>query len=1009
MLARSGNGPITVGDEAYRVFRKGEAVVAFGPAPARGWAHATLPICALPRSFGFSVNAPFDVVASRGALRTSATNVQLRQQITTAVLDACHNEDDLRAEIFEFLKLDDDDDSDVFWGACRREVVDGLARGGVACVRCDDGALAPIDAVMRWPPEASVLAAALRSFGDVSIDVAGRRLARRAPAIAPEFGVKDLVRWLLNLLVPLKEIDDAVFAALLAAEPHVWPNIRSLRIIRVDGGRRIALEEGLLVLGGDVTVPALSIYRAVAGGPARRSFLERHGARATISVEDAFAYALDAVAAGDGAFNHYDESWWALLDLLRRTVAEGDASALEDPRASTVIHVPLVEGFPLLAQDVSQATFFGAPAFLPPDLDAAIGALVGDRPSTAVFAPRTPPTAAPYPARGAAVEWEALLDGLGCRRPRLDELGFEMRAAAGAALALAAFWTSLRPFAMTYVERRLDDAETLAFLWCLPAKRVDGGVKCLRDLFLRDVFYPLCGGLLPYAFETSGGGDDFPSLSTKATQETRSLVAKLVRSDPSAAADAHAALEVLAGASRKNGVFQAAAALYGAAAPTLASAGQPWVLVSNCSDDLRSVDDVLASSSDEDDPPGAERKRRDDDGELKLELASNCVWDDDAQLCRLARAKRLAPDYAGCRGAEQALVAAGVESKLGKCRDFLAILDALRGSVVDAADAVTLARECYRRLAETCVASTADRAACANSFVSQRLILIPKPGGVVLVALRTDKAYWDVAAHLRHTALDHYALSHHFDASLRPFFVDVVGANPELLEEPEVSSNGHTVPGTGEPSTIQDGLRSADLAAPPDLGSGAGGTAPTEALARAALARVADGDSSRLPPAFRALPASLDAFAAACRSLGVNPRAVAIAEPDRCAFLLNGCVILSAGRMRRVRRDDSPFLVTELLHGLAHAAEEDHGPEHDACLQALHAYAFPRLAAGGPPPPPTPAVPADGPFGLPRPPAPPPAPRGPRPSGPRAPRPPCRFFARGMCRSGDSCRFSHDP
>jgi len=1037
VLARSGDGPITVGDEAYRVFRKGKAVVAFGAAPACGWAHATLPICALPRSFGFSVNAPFDVVASRGALRTSAANVQLRQQITAAVLDACHNEDDLRAEIFDFLKPDDDDDGDAFWSACRREIVDGLARGGVACVRCDDGELALIDAVMRWPPEASALAAALRSLGDVSIAVRGRRLARRAPAVAPEFGVEDLLKWLCwykrfdkiynrlywfnvetgeskwsppeawEQLLVIGDHDDAIFAALLAAEPHLWPRLRKLCIIRVDDDNRTShrttLNKGLLVLGGDVAAPAVGIYRVAAGGPARRAFLERHGARATISVEDAFAYALDNAAARDGVFRVGsskecdDMRWWALLDLLRRTVAAGEASLLEDPRASTVIRVPLVEGAAALAQDVNQATFFGAPAFLPPDLDAAIGALVGDQPSTAAVATRTTLTAGPYPARCAAVEWEALLDGLGCRRPRLDELGFEVKAAAGAALASPSFWPSLRPFAMKYVERRLDDAETLAFLRCLPAKRVDGGVKCLRDLFLRDVFYPLCGGLLPYAFETNGG-DDFPSLSTKAAQASRSLVAKLVRSDPSAAADAHAALEVLAGAARKNGVFQAAAALYGAAAPNLAAAGQPWVLVSNCSDDLRSVDDVLASSSDEDDLQ-----------ELKLELASNCVWDDDAQLCRLARAKRLSPFYAGCRGAEQALVAAGVEPKLGKCRDFLAILDALRGSVVDAADAATLARECYRRLAETCVASTADRAACANSFVSQRLILIPKPGGAVLVALRADEAYWDVAAHLRHTALDHYALSHHFDASLRPFFVDVVGTNPELLEEPEVSSNGHTMPGTGEPSTIQDGLRGADLAAPPDSGSGAGGTAPTEALARAALARVADGDSSRLPPAFRSLPASLDAFAAACRLLGVNPRAVTITEPDRCAFLLDGCVILSAGRMRRVRRDDTPFLVTELLHGLAHAAEEDHGPEHDACLQALHAYAFPRLAAGGPPPPPTPAVPTDGPFGLLRPPAPPPAPRGPRSSGLRAPRPPCRFFARGMCRSGDSCRFSHDP
>ena len=496
-----------------------------------------------------------------------------------------------------------------------------------------------------------------------------------------------------------------------------------------------------------------------------------------------------------------------------------------------------------------------------------------------------------------ALEAEAQERGFVEHSERLDELGFEVRAAAGAALAGAPFWTALRPFATAYVERRLDDAETLAFLRSLPAKRVDGEVKCLRDLFLRDVFYPLCGGLLPYAFERSDGADGFPSLSTTGAQATRCLVAKLVRADPSDAADARAALEVLAGATRKDGVFQAAAALYGVAATKLAAMNQPWVLV-------------------------------EEDDELQLELPTNCVWDDNEQLCELARAKRLAPFYAGSRGAEQALVAAGVEPKLGKCRDFLAILDALRGSVVEASDAATLSRECYRRLAEACVSSTADRAACANSFVAQRLILVPKPGGAVLVALRADEAYWDVSAHLRHTALDHYALSHHFDASLRTFFVDVLGVNPELLEEPAVSSNGHTMPGTGEPSTIQDGLRSADLAAPPS--TGATGAAPTEALARAALARVAEGDAARLPPSFRALPASLDAFAAACRSLGVNPRAVAIAEPDRCAFLLDGCVILSAGRMRRIRRDDTPFLVTELLHGLAHAAEEDHGPAHDA-------------------------------------------------------------------------------
>ena len=438
---------------------------------------------------------------------------------------------------------------------------------------------------------------------------------------------------------------------------------------------------------------------------------------------------------------------------------------------------------------------------------------------------------------------------------------------------------------------RLNDAETLAFLRSLPAKRVDGEVKCLRDLFLRDAFYPLCGGLLPYAFERSDGADGFPSLSTTGAQATRCLVAKLVRADPSDAADARAALEVLAGATRKDGVFQAAAALYGVAATKLAAMNQPWVLV-------------------------------EEDEELQLELPTNCVWDDNEQLCELARAKRLAPFYAGSRGAEQALVAAGVEPKLGKCRDFLAILDALRGSVVEASDAASLSRECYRRFAEACVASTADRAACANSFVAQRLILVPKPGGAVLVALRADEAYWDVSAHLRHTALDHYALSHHFDASLRTFFVDVLGVNPELLEEPAVSSNGHTMPGTGEPSTIQDGLRSADLAAPPS--TGAAGAAPTEALARAALARVAEGDAARLPPSFRA---------AAGLARRVRRRVPILGrEPARGGHRGARSMRVPAGRLR------DPL-------GRAHAA---HPPRRHA-LPRHGAPARPRARSGGGP------------------------------------------------------------
>ena len=111
---------------------------------------------------------------------------------------------------------------------------------------------APIDAVMRWPPEASVLAAALRSLGDVIVSVEGRRLARRAPAVAPEFGVEDLVEWLDYKGLQDEPEHDAVFAALLTAEPHLWPRIRRLEIIDVGPGCPEALDNGLLVLGGDV-------------------------------------------------------------------------------------------------------------------------------------------------------------------------------------------------------------------------------------------------------------------------------------------------------------------------------------------------------------------------------------------------------------------------------------------------------------------------------------------------------------------------------------------------------------------------------------------------------------------------------------------------------------------------------------------------------------------------------------------------------------------------------------
>ena len=102
------------------------------------------------------------------------------------------------------------------------------------------------------------------------------------PAVAPEFGRRRSCRVALNARYEgWVENDDAIFAALLTAEPHLWPRIRRLEIIRADGSAIACSLDGLLVLGGDVTAPTLNIFRVADGGPARRKFLERHGVPAT--------------------------------------------------------------------------------------------------------------------------------------------------------------------------------------------------------------------------------------------------------------------------------------------------------------------------------------------------------------------------------------------------------------------------------------------------------------------------------------------------------------------------------------------------------------------------------------------------------------------------------------------------------------------------------------------------------------------------------------------------------
>ncbi|KAH8072038.1 hypothetical protein JL721_3946 [Aureococcus anophagefferens] len=77
-------------------------------------------------------------------------------------------------------------------------------------------------------------------------------------------------------------------------------------------------------------------------------------------------------------------------------------------------------------------------------------------------------------------------------------------------------------------------------------------------------------------------------------------------------------------------------------------------------------------------------------------------------------------------------------------------------------------------------------------------------------------------------------------------------------------------------------------------------------------------------------------------ALAVPSRAVAVADVDRCPSARR-CVL---SRPRLAARSDAPYIVTEILHGLAHAIDDDHGDDHGAAAQALYAHALPRLIGG---------------------------------------------------------------
>ena len=93
----------------------------------------------------------------------------------------------------------------------------------------------------------------------------------------------------------------------------------------------------------------------------------------------------------------------------------------------------------------------------------------------------------------------------------------------------------------------------------------------------------------------------------------------------------------------------------------------------------------------------------------------------------------------------------------------------------------------------------------------------------------------------------------------------------------------------------------------------------------------------QLPPA---LSAQGDALIWICRCLQVPTPNVGLARGNFTAHSSSGCLVLAEDRVASAR--DWPALAAEVCRALAHSVSPD-GQAHAATLQALFAYALPRL------------------------------------------------------------------
>ncbi|KAK7241992.1 hypothetical protein SO694_00018257 [Aureococcus anophagefferens] len=221
---------------AYDVFGSSGATARSRRRPERpAFYHAVLPVAPLPASFGFSLSAPFDLVASRAALRATANNAARSARGR-----------DARSPRRSRRPTSSAAARSTIWAARTARSRPSGRRCGPTSPRgsrtsraaaATTGPSAPPAEVFRYPEEGA------RSRG--------RRApgARRARPRAPPRARRDGRGAALRARRPRRlggdagggerggaAARDAFWAALLDAEPELWPRIRKLRIVAADGG-----------------------------------------------------------------------------------------------------------------------------------------------------------------------------------------------------------------------------------------------------------------------------------------------------------------------------------------------------------------------------------------------------------------------------------------------------------------------------------------------------------------------------------------------------------------------------------------------------------------------------------------------------------------------------------------------------------------------------------------------------------------------------------------------------